>query len=750
MAHKLGAFGCDRGDVKLGRNGSVNGVPGPVLRAIESLEMPAMPQVLLRFFNAAGSETASSNALAELVLQDPALSARILTAANSAAFRRGAEMRSIKQSLMVLGTRMVRTIASCLLVQSAFRRVPGSEARELAGFWRHSLVVAELARGIAAELGADGEETEEAYLSGLLHDVGQLLLLGGLGDSYGAILARSEGEADLSALERSVFDTDHGAVGAWLVDQWELPSLMADAILFHHLAVDKVAGLDRLGRILWCAHVLGVAPRDSLGTDLQDVERLLGIAAARLGTLREEALGRVESLALALDIAKAPPEQTVPLRVSLQLPDRAEPPAVEPHEAALRAATLPLTALQALPLELHAVSSETDLLLCVQEASRILFGVNAVAFFLLQPQRQTLSAASTGSNPGALARLEIALDPPGSRCAESASTRRLVIAFDADGAEPLAPADQQIARALRSEGLMYLPLVTNGALMGVIAFGVSTVQRTRLSARPAWLENFAGVVAGNVGAWRLMREREAQLEAEVAGRFRLQGRRVAHEVNNPLAIIRNYLALISNDVAADGAGAPQPADIAVLREEIERLSGIVTNLTVDAATPVAPDGMVDLNRLVEALRSVYEASLFGGVGVRLDVELPPEPVFACVDRDSVKQIVFNLWKNAAQALKRGDVVLTVLSAHVNQNGAKFASIVIHDSGPGLPEAVFDSLYRPLPPAADAPPHEGRTGLGLSIVLALVEQLRGTISCRTRPGEGTTFTILLPETPRTAR
>src|SRR3954468_9117822 len=116
MAHKLGAFGCDRGDVKLGRNGAVNGVPGPVLRAMESLEMPAMPQVLLRFFNAAGSETASSAALAELVLQDPALSARILTAANSAAFRRGAEMRSIKQSLMVLGTRMVRTIASCLLV----------------------------------------------------------------------------------------------------------------------------------------------------------------------------------------------------------------------------------------------------------------------------------------------------------------------------------------------------------------------------------------------------------------------------------------------------------------------------------------------------------------------------------------------------------------------------------------------------------------------------------------------------------
>ncbi len=193
----------------------------------------------------------------------------------------------------------------------------------------------------------------------------------------------------------------------------------------------------------------------------------------------------------------------------------------------------------------------------------------------------------------------------------------------------------------------------------------------------------------------------------------------------------------------------QQSDIAVLREEIERLSGIVTNLTVDASAPVAPDGMVDLNRLVEAMRTVYEASLFGSAGVRLDVDLPPEPVLACVDRDSVKQIIFNLWNNAAQALKPGDVVRTTLAAHVNQDGAMFASIVIDDSGPGLPSAMLDSLYRPLAPPAGTQRPEGRAGLGLSIVLGLVERLRGSISCRSRPSAGTTFTILVPETRRTA-
>jgi len=281
-----------------------------------------------------------------------------------------------------------------------------------------------------------------------------------------------------------------------------------------------------------------------------------------------------------------------------------------------------------------------------------------------------------------------------------------------------------------------------------MAFGVSAVQRTRMSGRSALLENFASVAAANLAAWRQMREREAQVAAEVGGRFVLQGQRVAHEVNNPLAIIRNYLTLISND-AAGGSGAVQQADIAVLREEIERLSGIVTNLTFDGAAPIVPRGAIDLKQLVEAMRTVYEASLFGPVGVRLEVDLPPEPVFASVDRDQVKQIIFNLWKNAAQALRSGDVVRTGLTAHVNQNGSMYASIVIQDTGPGLPAPVLDSLYRPLPAGSGASRADGRAGLGLPIVLGLVERLRGSISCLSRPGKGTTFTLLVPEPQRTS-
>jgi HD-like signal output (HDOD) protein/signal transduction histidine kinase len=708
-----------------------------------------MPQILLRFYEEADSDTASVDKLAELVLQDPALSARILTVANSAAFRRGSELRSIRESLLALGTRMVRTIASCVLVQSTFQRMPGSEARDLAGFWRHSLLVAELARGTAFALGASDLEAEEAYLAGLLHDVGQLLLLGGLGDSYGSILSDAPGEAELSDMERAVLSTDHGAVGAWLVDQWSLPSLMADAILFHHLDPSRVGGLDRLGRILWSAHVMSVSPEAS-PVELDVIERLLGFDAARFRELRDEASQRVDALAVALgpDVARAAPTQTLPRVTRSPRAEGEEAPTTNGHDATLQATVSTLAALQTLPRDIAGLDSDVDLMHCVRESARILFGIQRMAFFLVEPDQSLMSAVGLGVPSGALQRLEIPLQAGMSLCADAALSRRPITTFDFDGAQPLPPPmDQQIAHALGAEGLLYLPMLAHGALVGVMALAVSTVQRAHLTAHTGRLWDFASIVTGNLMTWRRIREREQQIEAEVSARFVLEGRRVAHEVNNPLAIIRNYLTLISNDA---GKGERAQGDLDVLREEIDRLSAIVRDLTVDPSKTDEPPGTVDLNRLLESLRTLYEPSLFGDTGVRLELHLPGEHAFASADRDNVKQIVFNLWKNAVEAMRSGGTVLTEVTPHVNQNGARYVQLRIRDSGPGLPAPVLESLYRPLDSRTHPARPAGRAGLGLSIVLGLVERNGGFIACQSQPGDGTTFTLLIPESRRTDR
>lgn len=718
----------------------MNNIPGPIARAIESLHLPAMPQILLRFLDEAGSDQASMETLAELVMRDPALSARVLTVANSAAFRRGSELRSIKQSLIALGTRMVRTIASCLVVQNVFSVLPGAKAQDLAGFWRHSLFVAELSRATAQALGRGDAECEEAYLAGLLHDVGQLVLLGGLGKAYGTLLLRSESEEDLVGNERPALATDHSAVGAWLVDQWQLPSLMADAILFHHMAPHEVAGVDPLSRILWLAHrgsqVLAGDDDEDEDGGIAVVLDAAGMDRTHYQRLCEEAAVRVDSLASGLGVGTAPAGQTLP-----RWADAGEEPAGDDADARLQAAVSAMAAMQPLQQNFAGLDDDADLLVAVRESARILFGVQRLALLLVPPGRALLSGAGVPGQPAVLQRLEVAISGGTGLCAEAARTRQPKSSFDEE--PPTAPSlvDRQMARALGSEGLLVVPLAGQGGLVGVMVCGVSAAQQARLRKRLTWLQSFASLAAAGVEALRRVRERDRRTEDEAAERFRLQGQKLAHEAANPLGIIRNYLTIVDLKLPESKALGQE---IAILREEIDRVSAIIRQLGEDAAPPAPPGGALDLNQLVSGMRALYSESMFGARGVTLEVELTPEPALASADRDSVKQILFNLWKNAAEAVSSGGKVLTAVATRINQDGRFYTLLRVSDSGPGLPEQVLQSLYRPL-----APPHDaGRSGLGLSIVHSLVEKLDGHITCHSRPGLGTSFTVLLPASERT--
>ena len=707
-------------------------IPGPVLKAIEALDLPAMPQVLLRFHEEAGSDSASMDALAQLVMSDPTLSARILTVANSAAFRRGGAMQSIKQSLIALGTRMVRTIASCLIVQSVFGRLPGAHARDLTGFWRHSLLVAEFARALAVEGGdIDGEE---AYLAGLLHDVGQLMLLGGLGDRYRTLLARSGIEARLVAVEQPELETDHGAVAAWLVDQWQLPSLMADAILFHHQDAERIASADVLTRVLWSAHAGSLIDPQQAAVDetAATAARLASVPQARFAALRAEAAQRVDALAGALGVGPAELTHTLPLAPGAIVVSPA--PAPDAAESQMQSAVSTLAAMQPLQQNLFGIESDVELLLAVRESVRILFGVSRLAFLLARDGGRLLSGRGIGGQPAVLQRIEVPVHPGHSLAADAAIAGQAKSSFDAGAAAPPSLTDLQIARALGSDGLLCVPMATGQGLVGVMLCGLSAAQDARLRKRLTWLRSFATLTASSLEAWHKIRERDAQIEAEVAGRFRLQGRKVAHEAANPLGIIKTYLQIVDRRLP-DASGLSD--ELAVLREEIDRVSTIVRQLG-DAAPPV-PAGLLDVNGLVEGMRALYGESLFGAAGITLALELAPQATLTRADRDSVKQILFNLWKNAAEAAPAGSRVTTTTAVQVDPGGVHFIELRVIDVGPGLPREVKEALFRPL----DAARRPGRAGLGLAIVHSLVEKMGGSITYDSMPGQGTTFVVKLP-------
>lgn len=692
-----------------------------------------MPRLLLTFMHATTDETASTEDLALLVKREPGLAARILTVANSAAFRSGGGLRSVQQSLQVLGTRLLRSIAACLAVQGAFARMPLAQPDDLAGFWRHSLFVAELARAIAAEVGhADGEE---AYLAGLLHDVGELLLLGGLGTRYGTLLAQAGEEGDLPALERAALTTDHAAVGGWLVDAWQLPSFMADAIVFHHHPADEVRGADTLTRIVWAAHAAG----ELLAHDPPDmaayeaVGAVLGVDALLIARLCGEAAANMATLAAALGMAAVPPTQTMPLW-------RGGSDVAQADE--LQTAVLAMAVAQPLQQDLAGVLDEAELLMAARESARILFGAGEVAFFLRRQAQGPLLAVPLAGQPAHWSAWQLAPDAAHGVCAEAAASGQVRSTFDPGHPPRLALADAQLARGLASEGLMCVPMHAGGTLAGVMVYGISKTQHARLQGHAVLLRPLADITARTLHAWQALRERERQLAADCNDHHRLRARQVAHEAGNPLGIIKNYLLVIDSKLPQAGA---LNEELGILREEVDRVANIVRQLQHDTAPPAAAAGLVDLKGIIEGMRSLYGESLFGAAGVRLELELPAPLAPTRADRDTVKQIVLNLWKNAAEAAPAGSRVLTTCADHVHHDGKVYTEISVSDAGPGLPADALARLFQPLG-AARRP---GHAGLGLSIVNALVQRLGGQISCHTRPHSGTVFVVRLPQATQVA-
>lgn len=716
-------------------------IPITIRDEIESINFPSIPHVLLRFLQVVEDDRASIAELAMLIGHDPSLSARFMTVANSAALRRDKEIVSLEQCMITLGTGLARTLAACLAIQSVFARAAGEAQYDFKGFWGHSLRVAEMSRAIAARKGSI--DPEEAYLAGLMHDVGLLILLGSEGERYGDILSRSADESVLSDMEKPLIGMDHAAVGAWLVDHWKLSSFMSDAILFHHKSLDEIADADPLSQIVWSSHIIG-SYNEKLDLthiahtpELVAVTSMLGIGIAEVAAIRDQTSGQVTLLAVALGVAESADTGTLPAPVAPLEPCRSRRNDNDPVYSHLDEMVRDMALMEMLQRNLSALGGEEDIFLAVRESAKILFGLGRLAFLLVNPEKSTLSGANFSGQSPLLQRLEIRLDPAGSLAAAATLGEHPWSTFDKDRPVASSLVDVQIAHILDSEGLLYVPMRSRDRHVGVMVYGTSVQQHSRTQKRLAWMTGFAHLAAVSIDALREMQGHERRIEANATSRFELQARRVVHEAGNPLGIIKNYLKIVTRKIPGEN-DVIQELDI--LREEIDRVSHILQRLnSLNDTSPALAS--VRINSIIEGMLSLYGESLFSGHGITVEKALDPSLPPIAGDRDSIKQILLNLWKNAAEAMSAGGLVAISTRDNIMKDGRPFVEIRFSDSGPGLPRDVVERLFQPLEP--DRRP--GHSGIGLSIVANLVERLKGHIACHSDAGHGTTFTILLPRT-----
>ena len=216
-------------------------------------DLLSLPQVLADILRVVDDPDFTADTLAKIILNDPSLTGRILKLANSSMYKRRTEITNVHQAVQVLGATTVKCLA---LSASVFRpeQVKKSAGIDAQSYFGNLLTVAAACEKIAKTIEFKG--AEEAFVAGLLHDIGTMFFMHHYPNEFRQIIDRQVKNArDIIEAERAVFGTDHCEAGYHLALRWRLPQYLAEAIRDHHTLPDskpknKLPAIVRLGSLL--------------------------------------------------------------------------------------------------------------------------------------------------------------------------------------------------------------------------------------------------------------------------------------------------------------------------------------------------------------------------------------------------------------------------------------------------------------------------------------------------------------------
>ncbi len=218
-------------------------------------DLPTLPTIVLQLHHVLDDERAGPTQVAAIIEQDPALTARLLRAANSAAFSRGGNtIGSVSAAVARMGVNQVRAVCIVLAVVKAFGGARGRLDHQR--FWLHASTVGTATQRFWERFDdRSGIKADDAYVAGLLHDVGLLVLdqyfPADLAEVFAALAERPG--VPLWSIEEEHLGMDHGAVGGLLIGRWALPAFTAEAVANHHHPDQAPAEFTRLARVIQAA-----------------------------------------------------------------------------------------------------------------------------------------------------------------------------------------------------------------------------------------------------------------------------------------------------------------------------------------------------------------------------------------------------------------------------------------------------------------------------------------------------------------
>ena len=730
--------------------------------------LPTLSPVAVRVLSLGQSGDVDLREVGRVISSDPALSGKVLRLCKRADLGISNKITTVERAVVMLGLEAVRAAVLSVEVHAVFEKsLEGAGAKEgggefdRVGLWRHSLAVAcaaeLLASGNAAEMGSFSPS--EAFLAGLLHDLGKLALDAVLPQTYAKVAELTASrQGNVVEIERAVIGLDHHTAGKRLAEHWGLPHALQDVIwlhgqsrqtlpeVWHQPLIRAVTAADGLARHLhlgWSGNFCGADDPESWcasqGFSLSSMGQWERTLVDRVGQ-RSADLGLDDGASESALLSALSRANSRLGRLTTLLEDRSR--RGERGAAAMerlgeffeqtRTGSGLFGAMEAVGRSAARCLGPGALVLVIQSRSGASWSLHRID----GEGRPSEQVAITP--PRELERLSDLLES-----GEETTTRASALSWLAGRACELCPAKEY----------RLLPLAWGNGLSAAMLHDRSdaAVRLTETGLRvlgSAWGSALCAA-AKHEGARRLgeqladanrrLSETQSRLvQADALSRLGEMTAGAAHEMNNPLTVISGQAQLLRGALSDES----QRGALSAIVEAADRLSDLIAGLHQFASPPALRRRATEV---IELLRvSADEARVRVGAEGRSDdssvaevrIESSFEALMAHVDPEQLCLAATEVIVNALQASPRGVVEVRV---HTDPLDDRLCIAVI-DDGVGMTahasKHAFDPFFSELPAGR-------RRGLGLTRAKRCVELHGGQIVLESAPGKGTSVRLSIP-------
>lgn len=705
-----------------------------------------------------GSE--SSEGIAQLIASDACLTAEILRAANSTQLGSKTPVTRIAEAVERLGPGLVHSTVLSIALSTVTNAATGSPPSQKS-FWMHCLACGACSELVAERIGS--VYTANAFVAGLLHDIGKIVLELVAPEAY----ARARDAAqrhDLFILEaeQRELGIDHTLIGKWLAESWELPTLFTDVIWLHHQAPGTLDATQYPVELIEIVNLANALAHESMrmGARMGRRESITDEQLQRLGLRREDLQDlraqapvvirtRMNALQAEFDEDLSADALQRATRELLAAGAR-----FDLQAKSLRREIHRLRALRDLNSKLRSGQSLREVLDVVVDAARQGLELGAGACFVADAKERFLLGKWWKRREERPKELRVDLEKSSTTALatlEPRYTRKLEgLTF---GRDRQGWVGASLMRNEQREGLLVVPMRGEGRTVGHLVLDVETGEASLSSEELEDVAAFAEACGKAVARQRAeedLLERTEDLAAalwkkEIQYKKVLQAERLnseanvaagaAHALSKHLAEITIQAQLLNYRRRGD----EDSESIGAIVQQSRRAHKVIEDLIAFARTPLPKLEPTLIHFVLHQAVSQWRERL-ATPGITVIENYAEGLPRVMVDRHQIVQAVTELLKNAEDAMAERGGAITVETS--TSSDRCYVSIMVSDTGPGIPSQHRDRIYEPFFTTWEA---KGRLGLGLPLCHRIVEKHRGTIDLETAPGEGTRFIITLPST-----